>query len=142
MNDWQKDWWQQLEKTSAIVEKFFDDVNQAMESFTEEVTEALTELSEQLQDTLITEVDRYVEDFIDLVTENNIEFEFSLWEDLQNFTEESEFVEITTEIPTQDNYAACVGCRHYHGQAYNGQILVCGMHPYGVEDTHCTDWEE
>ncbi|MCS6782916.1 MAG: hypothetical protein RMI89_02535 [Gloeomargarita sp. SKYBB_i_bin120] len=36
---------------------------------------------------------------------------------------------------------ACVGCKHYHGQVYNGQILVCAMHPYGVEGTSCPDWE-
>jgi hypothetical protein len=142
MNDWQKDWWQQLEKTSLSMEKFFDDINQAMESFAEEVTEALTDFGEQLQDTLITEVDRYVEDFIDSIKETNHEFEFNFWQEIENLVEDSEFVEITTEMPTQDNYAACMGCRHYHGQAYNGQILVCGMHPYGVEDDHCVDWEE
>jgi uncharacterized FlaG/YvyC family protein len=141
MNDWQKDWWQQVEKASLGVEKFFEDLNQAMESFAEEVTEALTDLSEQLQDTLTTEVDRYVEDFIDLMKETNQELEFNLWQEIENLVEDSEFVEITTEMPTQDKYAACMGCRHYHGQAYNGQILVCGMHPYGVEEDTCGDWE-
>lgn len=141
MNDWQKDWWQQIEKTSLNVEKFFSDINQTIESFAEEVTEALTELSEQLQDTFITEVDRYVEDLIDLMTETDLDFDFNIWDEIENFTGESEFVEITIEFPTQDKYSTCIGCRHYHGQAYNGQILVCGMHPYGVEDSFCADWE-
>jgi hypothetical protein len=22
-------------------------------------------------------------------------------------------------------------CRHYHGQVYGGNLLVCAMHPYG-----------
>jgi hypothetical protein len=36
---------------------------------------------------------------------------------------------------------ACVGCKHYHGQVYNGQIFVCAMHPYGVGSETCPDWE-
>jgi hypothetical protein len=141
MDDWQKDWWEELEKASLSVEKFFDDINQAVESFSEEVTEALIELSDQIQDTVVTKVDRYVEDFIDLMTETTVEFEFNIWEEIENFTGDSEFVNITTETPSENKYPACIGCRHYHGQAYNGQILVCGMHPYGVEDTNCLDWE-
>jgi hypothetical protein len=37
---------------------------------------------------------------------------------------------------------ACRGCRHYHGQKYGGNLLVCGMHPYGVAEDHCPDWQE
>lgn len=36
---------------------------------------------------------------------------------------------------------ACQGCGHYHGQVYGGNLFVCAMHPYGVEDTHCADWQ-
>lgn len=36
---------------------------------------------------------------------------------------------------------ACQGCCHYHGQTYGGELLVCGMHPYGVEGEHCPDWQ-
>lgn len=37
--------------------------------------------------------------------------------------------------------AACRGCCHYHGQTYGGTRLVCGMHPYGVEEETCPDWQ-
>lgn len=37
--------------------------------------------------------------------------------------------------------AACRGCCHYHGQVYGGNLLVCGMHPFGVDDQHCSDWQ-
>jgi hypothetical protein len=37
--------------------------------------------------------------------------------------------------------AACQGCKHYHGAVYNGIPLVCAMHPYGVEDEACADFE-
>lgn len=142
MDDWQKDWWQQLEKTTVTLEKFFHDFNQAVESFTEEVADALEEFSGQVQDTLVIEIDRCVEDFVDFMTETNLELELSLWEDIENLVDDSEFVEITTETPSKNNYAACIGCCNYHGQSYNGQILVCAMHPHGVEDDYCPDWEE
>jgi hypothetical protein len=41
---------------------------------------------------------------------------------------------------------ACIGCRHYHGQAYglqreNRVPLICAMHPYGwQEGSPCPDW--
>lgn len=36
---------------------------------------------------------------------------------------------------------ACRGCCNYHGRVYGGQLLVCAMHPYGVEVDHCPDWQ-
>jgi len=36
----------------------------------------------------------------------------------------------------------CQGCRHYHGRTYGGNLLVCGMHPFGAEGEHCSDWED
>lgn len=140
MDDWQKDWWQQVEKTTVSIERFFQDITEAVETFSEEVTEAFEELGEHLQNTVVIEVDTLVDDFIDIVSETSIEFESSFWEDIDNLVND-DFVDITLETPGEDNHAACVGCHHYHGQAYNGQILVCGMHPYGVEDNYCPDWE-
>ena len=32
----------------------------------------------------------------------------------------------------------CLKCSWFHGQAYGGNFLVCGMHPYGKED--CPDF--
>lgn len=185
MDDWQKDWWKQIENTTEVVEKFFSNVNQTIESFSAEVVEVVEELGEQLQDTIAIEINRFVEDFsdsetdsqtnyqandrVDSETESNLENEFNLfwqdikdsikefvnfeaeynldtefniWQDIENFVEDSEFVEISTETPTKDNHAACIECNNYHGQAYNGQIFVCAMHPYGVEDDSCPDWEQ
>lgn len=36
----------------------------------------------------------------------------------------------------------CQGCCHYHGRTYGGNLLVCGMHPYGVDGDECSDWED
>ncbi|MBW4467357.1 MAG: hypothetical protein KME07_18175 [Pegethrix bostrychoides GSE-TBD4-15B] len=43
------------------------------------------------------------------------------------------------ETPTVP--AACQGCCHYHGQTYGGNLLVCAMHPHGVETDSCPDWQ-
>jgi hypothetical protein len=45
--------------------------------------------------------------------------------------------------PMLNEHPACVGCRNYHGYAYNGVPFVCAMHPYGWEagDRSCPDWE-
>ena len=44
---------------------------------------------------------------------------------------------------------ACSGCKYYDGSIYGGNLLVCGIHPYGPGDesdpatqpTSCEDWE-
>jgi hypothetical protein len=43
-------------------------------------------------------------------------------------------------FPT-DTPIACNGCKNYHGAVYNGVPFVCAMHPYGVEDEVCADFE-
>ena len=35
--------------------------------------------------------------------------------------------------------SGCRGCKNLHGQVYGGNLLVCGVHPYGQED--CGDYE-
>ncbi len=37
---------------------------------------------------------------------------------------------------------ACRGCRNYHGIKYQGIMLVCGIHPSGVESNICPDFEK
>lgn len=33
----------------------------------------------------------------------------------------------------------CTSCKHFHGHQYNGNDLICGMHPYG--NINCSDFE-
>lgn len=36
----------------------------------------------------------------------------------------------------------CPTCRHYDGKTYGGNLLVCGMHPYGPQvEGDCDDWQ-
>lgn len=48
-----------------------------------------------------------------------------------------------TVEPWLNQHPVCMGCRHYHGQEYGGNLLVCAMHPYGVEEgvDSCADKE-
>lgn len=43
--------------------------------------------------------------------------------------------------PRADWHPACVGCQHFHGRLYGGNLLICAMHPYGAEGDRCADWE-
>lgn len=35
--------------------------------------------------------------------------------------------------------AQCVGCANYHGKAYGGNFLFCGIHPTGPDGGECGD---
>ena len=142
MDDWQKDWWQQIEQISDNLEKFAIDVNQAIDYFSEEITEAIEDLGEKIRESVESEVDHFVEEVNDFLSENNIEVEFDFWVGIEDLVDDFDFVEVSQEQPGKDRNPACVGCHHYHGQTYNGQILVCGIHPYGVEGDQCLDWEK
>jgi hypothetical protein len=47
---------------------------------------------------------------------------------------------VQTVTPALQDHPVCVGCSHYHGEVYGGNVLVCAMHPYGVEEKSCPDW--
>ena len=47
----------------------------------------------------------------------------------------------TPVVPTAEKYPACIGCKNYHGYVYGGNIVVCGIHPYGWHSEDCPDWE-
>ena len=44
--------------------------------------------------------------------------------------------------PRDDWHPACIGCQNFHGRTYEGNLLVCAMHPYGVEGDRCPDWSD
>jgi hypothetical protein len=47
---------------------------------------------------------------------------------------------VQTVTPALQDRPVCVGCSNYHGEAYGGNVLVCAIHPYGVEGNSCPDW--
>lgn len=138
MDDWQQEWWKQIEKTATEMEEFFLSVEKVAESFVDQVSETADFFAQQFQGELAEEVDSFVQEFIDLITAASDEVEASLWEDFVD----DDFMGVGSQKPTSAIHPACINCANYHGRIYNGNLLVCGMHPYGWDDENCPDWEK
>ena len=149
MDDWQKEWWKQVEKTAADMEEFLVDAEQATESFVEEVTESFVEeVTENVSSflagfgiNLLEEVDRFIDDFVDVIVTTKDEIDAAIAEDWADFADD-DFTDVRFHQPSTTNNPACIDCINYHGQSYNGNLLVCAMHPEGWADQNCPDWEQ
>ncbi|MBW4689682.1 MAG: hypothetical protein KME40_32460 [Komarekiella atlantica HA4396-MV6] len=51
-------------------------------------------------------------------------------------------IEITLEEKRKSVPKTCRGCKNFHGIKYGGVMLVCGIHPSGVEGEFCPDYEK
>ncbi len=132
MEKLQKDLWEMIETVADEVDRFFLEITEVVDNFIQ-VTE---QIGEQVQNTLATEVEQYLQDLAEPILEVYWEFEEIMGDD---------FTDIGFPYPvepTQEKNSACIGCVNYHGQVYGGNLLVCGMHPYGWENENCPDWEE
>lgn len=132
MDDWQKDFWTLIETISVSVEEWVQEIGGTIEAIAQEV-----------QQDMATDFDTiwqaWVEPMIDLDWDGEeFRFEESLFRELLDDSDSL----LTPHIsPTAQQYPACRGCHHYHGHVYSGNLLVCGMHPYGWSDGDCPDWE-
>jgi hypothetical protein len=138
-NDW-------LKMLETLTTKVSTEVEKSFQSITEEVTEIVDELWElpedmireaeelgaELNQLFLTELEEFFQQFIDPV------FEFEMEVDEMSSSAE---IFINYVEPSAEKYPACVGCQNYHGYVYGGNVLVCGMHPYGWHDKECPDWE-
>lgn len=126
--------WEQLaqdwhKSTSQLEENLNDFATEIENVFTEELSQFVIEF-----DTLIEDFFRIIidENFVDQDNENgnNSSYgDFIVWFEEQKVQ------------PNANTHPACIGCANYHGRVYNGNLLVCGMHPYGWDDDNCPDWE-
>lgn len=123
MEEWQKDFFEIMEVVTSIVDEFFVGVSELVEVVAEQVQNTIT----------VADVDQYLQELFEPFIENYSEFEEMGGNGDLSFT--------YTVDPTPDKYPACIGCHHYHGQVYGGNILVCGMHPYGWDNDNCPDWK-
>ncbi|MEB3248790.1 MAG: hypothetical protein VKK07_05565 [Merismopediaceae bacterium] len=127
------------------MEHWPDDFTRLLNQWLEPTTTAIADLTTEVQETL--------EDLGEaLAQELTVTLAF-LWEEEEPFhpplssltppsAEEEAYGWLNPKIPPAANvHPACRGCQHYHGRVYNNSILVCGMHPYGVETEQCADWE-
>lgn len=140
MDDWQQQWWKQLEKTAADMEEFLTDVEEATESFADEVSKNVGSFLDSLGLNIVEEVDRFVEDCVDIIIATGEEIDAVLGDDWDGFMDD-DFTEVDFHTPSAVNNPACINCANYHGQSYNGNLLVCAMHPEGWDDKNCPDWE-
>lgn len=129
MEKWQKDFFDVIETVTDEVEKFFLGVTEMVDA----LYELSEEITEQFQTTIAVELDQYLNELAEPL--------FDAYWELDELGEvDSPFVYIVE--PTPEEHPACIDCRHYHGQVYSGNLLVCGMHPYGWEDENCPDWQQ
>lgn len=144
MNSWQDEWWKQIEKTAADVEEFFAEVGEATESLVDEVSENFDSVIKHFQLDVVGEVDDFIQDFIDVIVTTSDEIEAALSEDWENFESfvDEDFTSVSYHQPSNHSHPACIGCANYHGQIYNGNLLVCAMHPSGYEENECPDWDQ
>ncbi|HBB31086.1 MAG TPA: hypothetical protein DDZ80_04145 [Cyanobacteria bacterium UBA8803] len=122
MEEWPKTIFDTLESLAGMVDEFFLGVNEIVE-----------ELADEWNNTVGAEIDKCLQDIFEPIVESYFEFDDIVSEPDQTFT--------YPVAPTLERNPACIGCRHYHGQAYGGNLLVCGMHPYGWDTENCPDWE-
>jgi hypothetical protein len=130
MDKWQKDLIDIIETVAVEVEHFFLGMSEMVDAFVE-LTE---EITEQVQTTIAIEVDQYLNDLSEPMLEVYWELEDVVADLDSGFPYPVE--------PTLEKNPACVGCTHYHGQVYSGNLLVCAMHPHGWDDNNCPDWEQ
>ena len=134
MEDWQKDFLATIELVTLECESLFKNVSQLVETIVEEGKDALDDIANDLESIIFTEIELFFdslppEDFTREYFEGGIE---DLEEDIDLYLNPK--VE-----PTTEKHPACIGCAHYHGGVYGGNLLVCAMHPYGWEDDNCPD---
>jgi hypothetical protein len=141
MDDWQKQCWKQIEKTAADIEEFWVNVEEATESFVDEVSETVGSFLEKFHSGVVEEVDNMIEDVVEVLIATSDEIDAALTDEWDHLADD-DFTTVNFSPPSVLNNPACINCAHYHGQSYNGNLLVCAMHPHGWEDEHCPDWEK
>jgi hypothetical protein len=148
MEDWQKDLITIFETAKNDFEEFCDHITIAAETVAEDFSQGIenfvVEMENNLQkevDDFLQEVDDFVLKLLQLLIEEEEEFEETIFFDLDLSIETNFDFESPSVKPNSQQYSACVNCRHYHGQIYGGNLLVCGMHPYGWDGDNCPDWE-
>ena len=123
MEEWPKDIFEILESVTVMVDEFFQGVTDMVET-----------VSNDVQNTVGIDIDQCLQDMFGPISE--------IFAELEEMVGETEQTYYSYPVePTVETNPACVGCHHYHGQVYGGNLFVCAMHPYGWETENCPDWE-
>jgi hypothetical protein len=149
MEDWQKHLWKIVATAGQEIEELFREIDKAVAVATVELTEVLESTIEDLQDVFLEADDRDFDDeFPKIDSEErediraNLDLNFESYFLEEDMDSDMEFYDIYYLEASAKHQPACVECRHYHGRVYSGNLLVCGMHPEGWQDSQCPDWEK
>lgn len=129
MEEWPKDIFEILESVTDMVDEFFQGVTDMVETVANDV-----------QNTVEIGIDQCWQEMFDMFEPISEIFFADLEMMMFSETEEQTYYSYPVE-PTVEKNPACVGCHHYHGQVYGGNLFVCAMHPYGWETENCPDRE-
>lgn len=124
MEDWQKGIFDVVDTVVYELDQFIDGMTNFFDTVAQEIQEAIA-----------TQIDDYLQEILDPIVEIYAELD-----DVSNDPEIETYFYYPVE-PTLEKNPACIGCHHYHGQVYGGNLFICGMHPYGWDDPSCPDWE-
>lgn len=142
MEDWTKDFLDFVDTVTLEVEHFFEEVNETVitevERFWEDVDEVVDWIAEEVEQSVTPEIEELFAD-LEVLFEQTIVVYYAEFDELLDDGDFAPFEQTVT--PNAEQYAACIGCRNYHGRVYGGNLLVCGMHPYGWDGETCPDWE-
>ncbi|AFZ46977.1 hypothetical protein Cyast_1006 [Cyanobacterium stanieri PCC 7202] len=127
---------QEWENTASKTEKFIDNITEEIES----------NIPAEINNLMVT-MDDFVEELITILAQEDPFHLLEYFLDEQRLGENSQtdhnivWFEEEKVTPNAEFHPACVGCQNYHGRKYNGNLLVCAIHPYGWTDESCPDWE-
>ena len=124
MEYWSKNFFKVMGTAILEVESFFDEMAEEISEVFDEWGKFSEEIAEEISASVTTEIDDYLNDLVTPIIEVYSDFTPDTQE------EEMDYYFIDHIEPTLEEYPACRGCIHYHGQVYGGNVLVCGMHPY------------
>lgn len=144
MENWQQDWVKNVETAATSLEKFFQDASKEMGSKALTLLELSDEMMEEVEQAIAPTIDQLETQFtewLDPFLELGAELGTFLY-DLHWMDQISDFTDFSAES-LSIQHPICEGCRHYHGEVYNGTPFICAMHPYGIVDGSelCADKE-
>ncbi|MEG3858366.1 hypothetical protein [Microcoleus sp. herbarium12] len=140
MEDWSKDFFEVMENAVSEVEHFFTDIGEEFVEMLDVLAKISEDFTEHVQHNLIAEVDGYLNEFDGYFNEF-LEPIIEICRDFDPQFDEIDLSMVSYVDPSATQQPACRGCTNYHGQVYGGNLLVCAMHPTGVESDSCPDWE-
>lgn len=130
-----------MDEFSKAANEIYETAMKEIEQFFDEVSVAFEEVAEEVGDAVFSGMELFWQEVFEPVIEL-LEVEIiGEWDIDLDTDSDRDFALVTYVHPNGRTHPACIGCRHYHGYVYNGNLFVCGYHPYGWDDDRCPDWE-